>query len=520
MALLLPVTERRQLTRAKIAPPDLAERYRREIRHALEKNHRSALGQFLTPPHVSRLMASMPTNVPETVDLLDPGAGVGALVAAFVTDILSRPERPRRIRACCIEIEPTFIPRLRRVLRACEDECHKHGVDFQSRVEQVDFIDAAVDHLMGRDLFASRSFPRFTHAILNPPYKKLHAESRERQTLRLAGVETSNYYTAFLWLSSLLLESGGEIVSITPRSFCNGPYFKPFRMDFLTMMSLRRLHVFESRSAAFVHDDVLQENVIVHAVKGCPAPSSVRISSSTGEPGGETHLRRVAYRDVVFPENPQRFIHLESDNAQPRAKRMMRCLTTSLDELGVSVSTGRVVDFRAKAFLRRSPGSDTAPLIYPCHFNGGFIHWPKENTRKPNAIFIDDHTRELLVTSGIYLLVKRFTTKEERRRIVACIYDSQRIEAALVGFENHLNYFHRQDRGLSMILAKGLAAFLNSTIVDLYFRQFSGHTQVNATDLRALRYPQRIKLERLGGEIDDPGMSQEALDMLVESELF
>jgi adenine-specific DNA-methyltransferase len=32
-------------------------------------------------------------------------------------------------------------------------------------------------------------------------------------------------------------------------------------------------------------------------------------------------------------------------------------------------------------------------------------------------------------------------------------------------------------------------AYLNSQEVDDYFRVFSGHTQVNATDLRRLRYP-------------------------------
>ena len=117
-------------------------------------------------------------------------------------------------------------------------------------------------------------------------------------------------------------------------------------------------------------------------------------------------------------------------------------------------------------------------------------------------------------------MVKRFTAKEERKRIVACLYDSSRIQAPLVGFENHLNYFHINGQGLAMALAKGLAAFLNSTVVDVYFRQFNGHTQVNATDLRNLNYPAKADLESLGRRISDPGLPQAELDALVKDELF
>ena len=152
------------------------------------------------------------------------------------------------------------------------------------------------------------------------------------------------------------------------------------------------------------------------------------------------------------------------------------------------------------------------PLIYPCHFNGGFVQWPKENSRKPNAIVNDERTQDLLVPAGVYVLVKRFTSKEERRRVVACIYDPERIPASLVGFENHLNYFHVQGHGMTMDLAKGLAAFLNSTVVDTYFRRFSGHTQVNATDLRSLHYPNHDALERIGQTLNASEMSREELD--------
>jgi adenine-specific DNA-methyltransferase len=65
-----------------------------------------------------------------------------------------------------------------------------------------------------------------------------------------------------------------------------------------------------------------------------------------------------------------------------------------------------------------------------------------------------------------------------------------------VGFENHLNVIHRNRQGLPVAVARGLVAYLNSQAVDDYFRTFSGHTQVNATDLRRLRYPSLEQLEQ------------------------
>jgi len=41
--------------------------------------------------------------------------------------------------------------------------------------------------------------------------------------------------------------------------------------------------------------------------------------------------------------------------------------------------------------------------------------------------------------------------------------------------------------------ALGLFVFLNTQYVDTQFRRFSGHTQVNATDLKQLKYPTQIQ---------------------------
>ena len=480
-----------------------------------ERKHE--LGQFLTPVATGSFMASLFGTGSSEIRLLDAGAGDGALVAAFVRQMCARERRPKRIAATAYELDATIVPALEQTLRSCRAECERTGIVFSSELHNEDFVEAAVSLVRG-DLFVGSRTP-YNAAILNPPYRKISSDSRTRWLLREAGIETSNLYAGFLALAARLLGDGGELVAICPRSFCNGPYFRPFRRQFLGMTALRRLHVFESRSAAFQHDDVLQENVIVHALKSSEKPRSVMISTSSGEAGARVRERTCAYTEVVSPRDPEQFIHLVAAESDEAVRRKLAHLTTPLAELGLDVSTGRVVDFRAKQFLVREAQHDTAPLIYPCHFDAGFVHWPKSGGRKPNAIRDNRRTQGLLVSAANYVLVKRFTSKEERRRVVACIYDPRRIRAERVGFENHLNYFHARGRGLSMDLAKGLAVFLNSTIVDIYFRQFNGHTQVNATDLRNLCYPARAELESLGRRIRDTFPNQAELDALVENEL-
>ncbi|HYO59862.1 MAG TPA: hypothetical protein VEU50_44590, partial [Archangium sp.] len=191
----------------------------------------------------------------------------------------------------------------------------------------------------------------------------------------------------------------------------------------------------------------------------------------------------------------------------------------SLADLGLTVSTGRVVDFRAREYLRPAAGPDTVPLIWPGHFSGGFVAWPKD-FKKPNALAVDPETEALLVPAGTYVLVKRISAKEEKRRVSAAVFDPRHVPCKRVGFENHLNYFHQKGGGLPATLARGLAAFLNSTLLDIYFRQFSGHTQVNAGDLRNLKYPSRQQLETLGQNISDSLSAQDEIDAIIEKELF
>jgi len=84
-------------------------------------------------------------------------------------------------------------------------------------------------------------------------------------------------------------------------------------------------------------------------------------------------------------------------------------------------------------------------------------------------------------------------------RIVASVVEPGAFgDVPVLGFENHLNLFHENKRGLTEPLARGLAVFLNTTAVAEHFRRFNGHTQVNATDLKLMKYPSRDALIQLG----------------------
>ena len=111
-------------------------------------------------------------------------------------------------------------------------------------------------------------------------------------------------------------------------------------------------------------------------------------------------------------------------------------------------------------------------------------------------------------------MVRRFSSKEEKRRIVASVVDPAVFgEHSVLGFENHLNLFHENKRGVPEALARGLAAFLNTTAVDESFRRFNGHTQVNATDLKRMEYPSREALTRLGAWAMKQGeLTQDMID--------
>jgi len=497
---------------------DAIDAIRVEAASRQDRGRQVALGQYFTPVGVATLMTSMSSLGGDHIRLLDPGAGVGVLAASWIVNACNRADPPNRIHLTAYEMDAALIPHLGQSLDLCQRYCARCGVQLTIDVRCEDFIPSAARALNG-GLFGT-AWPAFDAVILNPPYMKLRSDSPERRILRELGIETSNLYTAFVALSLRALRSGGELIAITPRSFCNGPYFTSFRKDLLRLSSLTHVHTFDSRDVAFGEDEVLQENVIFRAERGVSQAPLVTVEWSAA--GGADHVtrRELPFDQVVQPGDTDSFIHIAAGEWDSRVAAMLRALSGRLALLGLEVSTGKVVDFRVKEFLRDMPDEGTVPLIYPGHFANGAIVWPKADAKKPNALHRADAVASQLNPTGTYVLVKRFSSKEEPRRIVAAVFTPDAAPGEFVAFENHVNYFHRRGRGVPRELARGISAYLNSTLVDSYFRQFNGHTQVNATDLRKLPYPSAEQLERIAACIGGDMPSQSDLDDIVEGELL
>lgn len=490
------------------------EQRRRSVTERLEgKRHRAHLGQFFTPAPVADFLAEL-LDLPQggTLRVIDPGAGVGSLTAALVARVLrDRPEL--RLEVVAFELDDELEPYLAETLADCEKTAAGLSVRVATELRREDFVAWAAE-TVSSSLLAQAGM--FDACLMNPPYRKVNNGGADRLALERVGLPVTNLYAAFLALAADLLEPGGQLSAITPRSFANGVYFKPFRQFFLARMSFDRLHLYEHRGLVFADSQVLQENVVFRATRRPPG-STVTLSSSVSDRDSPL-FRRVPYVDVVRPDDPELIIRIPVDDDSSLVAEEIARLPARLGDLGIAVSTGRVVDFRAREHLRLDPTPDSVPLIYPGHLRDGRVVWPQPGFKKPNALAVNERTAALLLPNETYVVVKRFTAKEERRRVVASLVTPEDLPCEHVAFENHLNVYHACGRGIPRDLAKGLVAFLNSRLVDRYIRQISGHTQINAADLRQIRYPSVESLGKLARAAESEDLNDdEALNTLVPS---
>jgi adenine-specific DNA-methyltransferase len=456
---------------------------------------RKERGHFGTPAAIAKFMAGMFSSTSqEVLRILDPGAGVGTLSVGVCQCVLKQ-ETSRHLEFELWETDPNIELHLRRTMDHCRKVLRQAGHRMEYTIRTEDFILQNCQ----KTLFQVGAAPSFHLAILNPPYYKVRKESAQARAMAHVVYGQPNIYVFFLAVAADLLLPGGEMVAITPRSYFNGPYFKRFRKWFFDRMMARQIHVFKSRTDAFREDEVLQENVILLAEKG-GSTKDVLLTSSLGRDFHPVARCSVPYNQAIDDSNGDHIIRVTTNNFEREIVETLENLPDRFRSLGLEISTGPVVTFRSTAFLRKERSNDTAPLLWMHNVRPFLIRFPPKNG-KPAHIAVSADSMRLLVPARRYILLKRFTTKEEKRRLVAGIMETADSYSPWVGMENHLNYVYRPKSELTQAEAFGLAAYFNSALVDRYFRAISGNTQVNATEIRVMPVPDGPTLARVGGEV-------------------
>lgn len=464
---------------------------------------RKTKGQIFTPKQISMFMANMVKTWPNTIRLMDPGAGTGILAAAFCDHVLGSDKKTTLI-IDAYENDPTLLPLLNATLRVCKSELAKSGHSMEYNIYGQDFILHNARYFRGLNQLPWIEGPPVLYdlVISNPPYYKLSKDSPQSKAMKDLIYGQPNIYALFMALSASMLKDGGEMIFITPRSFCSGLYYKKFRDWLLANVQITDIHIFESRKDVFDDDEVLQENIIVRARKE-RTTNDAKVIVSVSKDKSFRNLRtiEVPCTAIVYEKEGSVFIRIPTSSLDLNVLRVIDAWPNTLRDLGLEISTGPVVPFRAREHLVSTyTGRSEAPLLWMHNLQGLGVVWPLRN-KKDEAIAVSDATKQLLLPIQNYVLVKRFSSKEQKRRLYAGVLLESEFNHELVGIENHLNYIHRPDGVLSEEEAYGIAAILNTSFVDKYFRALNGNTQVNATDIRSLPFPTIEEIREIGSTV-------------------
>ena len=264
-------------------------------------------------------------------------------------------------------------------------------------------------------------------------------------------------------------------------------------------VNFQNIHLFDSRKELFSTENVLQENIITKFTK--QEQENITISKTYNRKFSEREIINVSKKDVIYKSNGHIFFRIPSNQEELKVIRKLDKLPFNFYKLGIKISTGKVVAFRNKEHLQNSITKDSIPLIWMHNIRNGRIDWPNNFKNKPLAIKNSNASKWLFCKTGNYLVLKRFTTKEQKKRFVtASIFKEDFEKYGFFALDNMVNYIYSPNYELSKNQIKGISKYLNLPIVDLYFRVLNGHTQINANEVYALPFPSLEELESWGKE--------------------
>jgi len=508
------------------SPHITADRYGQEYARNCRKAHKKEYGQYLTPIEVADFMGGLISkNEQDEITILDPGMGTGVLACSACEHAVLKISGLKKINIIGYEIDPQIIPYAEKSFDCLSQWLKSRNIDSSINIIENDFIlnnTSAFDDT--EKLFPdTSSHGNIDIVISNPPYFKINKDDPRSKAVSRVVYGQPNIYSLFMIISAFMLKKGGDMIFITPRSYTSGFYFKAFRESFFAEMTPEQFHLFGSRDEAFERDDVLQEHLIIHAKKrrlaeAGPGEKVILSHSRNSSDLGSPVTRNVLLHDVINYQSKNNFVFLPLSNEEENTISFVNSWPGSLHRFNMEISTGRVVPFRARRFLAMENDGSCAPLLWMNHIKGAKIEWPIENWRKEQFIAVNDASMPMLVPNGNYVLMRRFSPKEDIKRInTAPLYQSC-YHDDYIGIENHVNYIHRPGGRMTAEEITGLSAILNSKYLDIYFRTLNGNTEVSATEIRDMPLPDYDFILKVGRMILKNGLQSIDIEQLFLNE--
>ncbi len=458
-------------------------------------------GQFFTPKNVAKFMADNIKLDKKNIRILDPGAGTGILIAAVCDRIASEKTHSSSIIIDAYENDKNLIPFLKDTLTLCQKKLLQNGHQLKYNISNSNFIiDNDYSIFQKRLISTKKEIKIYDLVIANPPYYKLKIQSPESLLLKDFVFGQPNIYSLFMIMAMQLIKDNGSFVFIIPRSFCSGLYYRKIRNWFVKNTQIKIIHCFESRLKIF-EDNVHQEIVILIGIKtNADQNKSTKISISYDKTFKKS-FSFFAQNQIIFEQkSPESFIRIPQSENDLKIIQEIDSYNNSLKSLGLEISTGKVVDFRTREnLIFNSEDTNWVPLLWMHNLKEGVIEWPSKTYTKPQGILLNNKTKKQLIPVDNYILLKRFTSKCQKRRLYAIpLFKKDFRQFSLIGLENHLNYIYGVDKSISDTDLMGITALLNTSFYDIYFRTISGNTQVNATDMRTIPLPSIKKIREIG----------------------
>lgn len=487
-------------------PSNYADRVGTWYTEKISLEHKKKYGTYLTNTTVAKLLSTFPFPKKTSLKILDPAAGSGILVCALLEKLVHQNRNITQIDIVLYEIDSALIKILESVINYLKVWANK-SIFVTSTIINNDFIINNSEFLsLQKDFFSeTRNDVSFDIVIANPPYFKIAKNDTRARAAQSIVHGQPNIYGLFMAVGAMVLKNGGVFLFIIPRSFCSGPYFTLFRNKFFRFIRPIHIHIFDSRKEAFKRDEVLQENIIFQGIYDKDwhlktTEREVLVSSSQGISDIENSKKRITLlSDMLDMKSKEKIMRFPLSDKDDNTFRVVDSWQGSLKKYGIEVSTGPVVPFRAKDYIDNNGDvpKTHSPLLWMNNVHAMSITWPN-GVRKTQYIKNSAFDRSLLLPNKNYVVIRRFSAKEEVRRLIAAPYLAATYNVDYLGLENHLNYIYKPNGSLSDIEVWGLATLFTSNILDAYFRCHNGNTQVSATEIRNMPLPDYPKIIEIG----------------------